>query len=311
MPLLTYHGRPVDVARVVDAVTSRAHYYVVQPFVGAVPRALWANDAGIRGNLRGQKLLAASRRAWATRHGAPPPETAESKRLREQGWVALDGGSPVSAVARIRSSYARLIADDRGSTWSGVGRYREASRHILDAAKNLEGIEELLTPRLRAAVEGYYGGHFDVMHVRAWRTRPVEALDDQADAYSNQWHSDRFPTSWLRVFVYLSDGVAKSTGAFRLHPLASSREIIRTGHYLRRTLILPRARRLLEDESRVVYFEGDAGATCLANVQLCLHRAGVPRAGYERDMLQLTLRPATKPLADDWVRHLPADRLAD
>lgn len=307
---LTVRGRPLTPKVVADAVVSRANYYFLHPVVGQLPRMVWGNDAGLRGNIRGRAEIAAAQRAWQDEHGGSPPEaTPEATHIHEHGYVKIDPEYAPGAFERVRKSYQELIASDEGSRWNGVGAHRQASRAINQAAKNLDGVEGLLTPRIQRTFEAYYGGGFEVTEVRAWRTRHVPGLDDQSEAYSNQWHNDRFPISLMRFFIYLSDGVTRDTGAFRLHPIAHTQEVVRSGGYLRRSLILPKARRALEDESRIVFFEGDAGAACLANVQLCLHRAGIPKEGYERDIMQFTLRPSKKPLSKRWIEEIPHDPL--
>jgi hypothetical protein len=292
----------VTPSRVVGAVVSRANYWFVHPVVGAVPRMVFGNDAGIRGNIRGELDRRRGQRAYEAATGTPAPSSPESERLRAQGFLPLEPDYPEGAVERVRDSYRRLIATDEGSRFNGVGKFLKTSRAIIDAAHNLDGVEALITPRVQSIVEGYYGSWFEVHQVEAWRTVTIPGLvdDTSVEAYSNQWHNDRYPTSWLRVFCYLSDGVTKETGAFRCHPIPSTKEIIRSGGYLRRSLITAKVRAQLEDESRIVYFEGDAGAACLANAMHCLHRAGIPRPGYERDMLAFTFRPSARRLAPGW-----------
>jgi hypothetical protein len=306
MPV-SFKGRTVTPGRVVDAVTSRVKAYFIHPVVGTAPRMIWGNDAGIRGNVIGRIQIARGQRAYRRTHGSGPTPNASAAHLTEQGYAPIRPTYPKGLLEGVVAAYRAAMASDRDSRWIGVGRYLETARGIVDTARTLPDLEGFLTPNVRAAVEAYYGSHFEVMHVRAWRTRHVPGLETSADAYSNQWHADRDPISMLRLFVYLSDGVTRETGAFRMHTLASTRAIVRSGGYFHRTMILPRANAMLEDPARIVYFEGDAGDGCLANVELCLHRAGIPRAGYDRDIVQFTLRPSAKPLTDGWLRRLPTD----
>lgn len=306
---LTVRGRPLTPKVVADALVSRANLYFLHPVVGQLPRMVWGNDAGIRGNVRGRAEIADAQRAWRDAHGgSSPPPTPDADHAKAEGYAAFDPEYEAGAFERVHRSYHELIANDAGSRWNGIGAFKQASRAINQAAKNLDGVQGLITPKVQRTFEAYYGGYFQVTEIRAWRTRHVEGLDERSEAYSNQWHNDRFPISLMRLFVYLSDGVTRDTGAFRLHPISHTSEIVRSG-YLQRSIILPKARRMLDDESKIVYFEGNAGAACMANVQLCLHRAGVPRAGYERDILQFTLRPSKKPLAKNWVEDIPYDPL--
>ncbi len=300
---------PISARRVADAVVSRANLYFVHPVIGTIPRMVWGNDAGFRGNLRGSLDRLRGRRAYESELGRLPEPTDESRDLDANGFAVVHPDFPAGTFERVRDQYRAMIADDAFSRWNGIGKHRQSSRAIQNPRRALAGVDALVTPKLRRTLEAHYRGYFEVITVQAWRTSPVGGLSDETsvEAYSNQWHNDRYPTSWVRLFVYLSDGVTKETGAFRCHRIGSTQEICRTGQYLQRSRILPRAKRLLEDESRIAYFEGDAGASCLANAQLCLHRAGVPRAGYDRDILALTFRPSTRPLPERWATEIPDD----
>ncbi len=302
---ITFRGRPVTPHRLADAVASRVRAYFVHPVIGAAPRFVWGNDAGIRGNVIGRLALLRGRRAWQRSHGGPPPQLEQAMRLRKEGFCPIRPTYPPGVLESVRAAYLEQMASDTYSRWNGVGRYLTASRAIIDPARSLAGVDLLLTPGVQEILRSYYGGDFEVMHIRAWRTLHVPGVDTETDAYSNQWHNDRDPVSMLRFFVYLSDGVTQDTGAFRIHPIPSTREIIRTGGYLHRTMISPAAREMLEDPRRIAYFVGDTGDGCLANVELCLHRAGIPREGYNRDIVQFTLRPSTRRMGEGWVRRLP------
>jgi hypothetical protein len=292
-----------------DAVWSRVHYHFVQPVIGTIPRMVFGNDAGIRGNVRGRLRLRQCQRAY-TALGDDLVEDSRVTFFRREGYLPLPNAYDPSLIDEIRRQYCSLIDDESASRWNGVGAYKTTSRAIVDPIVRIPAIASLLTEDIQRIVRGYYGSHLEVASVRAWRTYHVPNVDTNADAYSNQWHNDRFSVSLLRLFIYLSDGVTRETGAFRLHPIESTKRIVRSGFYLRRSLVLPPAKRQLEDERRIVYFEGDAGAACLANVQTCLHRAGIPKEGSSRDIVQITLRPALEPLSRDWARSIPSDRFA-
>ena len=142
--------------------------------------------------------------------------------------------------------------------------------------------------------------------MRLWRNVHVPPEFAEQDVYSNLWHNDPHSVTTMRLFVYLSDGVTRETGALRFHSIANTKRIIRAG-YVRRRAILPPARRLLDDPRLVMYFEGGLGATCLLNPQLCLHAASVPREGAHRDIVQFNLAPWDQPLSPSWARELPPD----
>jgi hypothetical protein len=299
--------RTASPEKIADAVWSRVHYHVVQPVFGTIPRMVFGNDAGFRGNIRGNLRLQECRRAYSSQSD----DRVSDERVeffRREGYLPVPDAFDPALIQTIRTKYEGMIDDPSASRWNGVGEYKTTSRAIDSPVRRIPEIAALLTPDIQQIIRQYYGSHMEVASVRAWRTYHVPGVDTQSDAYSNQWHNDRFSVALLRLFVYLSDGVTRETGAFRLHPIESTKRIVRSGFYLRRSLILPPAQRALEDERRIVYFEGDAGSACLANVQTCLHRAGIPREGSQRDIVQFTLRPATTALLSDWATRLSSDR---
>jgi len=100
--------------------------------------------------------------------------------------------------------------------------------------------------------------------------------------------------------------VTREAGATLLHPISSTREIMRSGFHSR-YWISRRARALLESPARIVYGDGPAGTALFFNAQLCVHRAGIPQAGLHRDMVQFVIDPSPVPLADDWPSHIEHD----
>lgn len=293
---MEFRGRAVTPARVLNAVTSRVRYNFVRPVVGAVPRFVFGNDAGLSKNLLGRRELSQAQRALQAR-GVTPPEHPRAEQFRRQGFVPIDPRYPAGLIDRVRRRYAELIQSDDTSTFNGVGRFFEASRALKDPLRDLPAVKELFTDEVQTVIRAYYRSELRVLHVRAWRTRAVDGVDLEADAYSNQWHNDHEPVWMVRLFVYLNDGVTRETGAFRVHSVESTRDIMRSG-FIRRSTVIGSASGKLNDESRIHYFEGDAGAACLCNVQQCLHRAGVPRSGSQRDIVQITVAPSTKPFTD-------------
>jgi hypothetical protein len=270
--------------------------------LGEIPRLFYGNDAGLRENFVARRELHRLQALALLDRGDVDPR---GTFLRREGYVLLGRPYPADLVARLQSQFARLIVDPRTSLPIGP-RVKDAIRGIVDPLERMPDLQHLLSDEVRRVLRTYYGTHFKVEHVRLWRNLHVPGPFAQQDVYSNLWHNDHDPVTLLRLFVYMSDSVTRETGGTRFHPIATTKTIIRRG-YLRRRAILPPARRILEDESRVLCFEGDAGSACLLNPQLCLHRAGVPAPGTQRDMIQFTIAPADRPLSDRWAVELPPD----
>lgn len=274
--------------------------YGVHLVVGEIPRLVYGNDAGFWNNYSARKALARLRRVTTLQ----PDQSDKAIFLGEHGYLPL--GVPKPAVAaHVAERFRALVTDPTASQPIGP-RLKDAARAIVNPIARIPEIAQLLTPEISSIVEAHYGTHFEVKHVRGWRNVPVSAEYQKQDVYSNLWHNDHDPVFMLRLFVYLTDGVTRETGSLRFHPIPVTRRIMRRG-YLRRRAVLPPARRILEDESRIMYFEGDSGASCLLNPQMCLHRAGVPKDGSYRDMVQFTLAPSDTPLPVDWAARLPDD----
>jgi hypothetical protein len=283
-------------------VSGIAHQYVYRLVFGELPRLYYGNDAGLSQNFHARREL---KTLQARMPPAAAPVDGRAERLRRDGFLPLGKPYPPELVATIRARVSDLVVDPSASRPLGP-RVKEAIRGIVDPLERIPEIAQLLSEDVQAVLRGYFGTHFRVEHVRVWRNVHVPSGLAQQDVYSNLWHNDHDPVTLLRLFVYMTDGVTRETGATNLHTIPVTKQIIRRG-YLRRRAILPPARRLLEDPARIQYFEGDAGSAALLNPQLCLHRATVPRAGAHRDMVQFTIAPSPAPLADDWHRRLPPD----
>lgn len=276
------------------------HQYGYRLVLGELPRLYYGNDAGFQENYGAWKEL----RALQARAPVAPGPDRESASLRREGFLALGKPYPPSLVESIRNKFEALIRSDASLP---IGpRVKEAIRGIVDPLEHIPELEQLLSPAIRTILQGYYRTHFKVEHVRLWRNVHVEGPAAHQDVFSNLWHNDHDPVTLLRLFVYMTDGVTRDTGATRFHGIPATKQIMRRG-YMRRRAILPPARRILEDESRMLFFEGDAGSACLLNPQLCLHRAGVPGPGSHRDMIQFTLAPSDRPLPEHWAAAMPPD----
>jgi hypothetical protein len=250
-------------------------------------------------------------RRQLNRFSAVTPEfrslaNAKADVLKRDGYVRLQPRYSPELLRTIRTRFQSAIDDPAASR--GIGpRLREAIRGIVNPLEHVPEVEQLLTPDVQNVVRAYYGSHFRVEHVRLWRNNHVTGEFARQDVYSNLWHNDQEPVTMIKLFVYLTDGVTRDTGATHCHTIPNTKKIMRAG-YVRRRAILPPARRLLEDEQRITYFEGGIGDACILNPSLCLHRAGVPKAGSHRDIAQFTFLPSDRPLSPRWVAELPPDR---
>jgi hypothetical protein len=291
---------------------------------GEYARLRYGNDAGFVNNTR------AGRELRRLRHASPAGSkdadvNAAARMLNHEGWLKIDSTADESVITRVRSRYEELIVDADASIDLGFGARVDAVRHIIDPMAQIPELGALFDERVADVVRAAYGTHFAVYAVRVWRTihipdgelvrrgrfrraRPVSVM-------ANLFHNDEHPVSTLKYFVQLTPDVGAETGALRVIPIRSTRRIVRGG-YLRPDAVFGPARRLLATNDDVVVFDGAPGSGLLCNSERCLHRAGIPKAGFERAMIQFTFVPSARPLRADWAVHLPPDpgvprRLAD
>ncbi|MCU1466773.1 MAG: Uncharacterized protein JWM72_2701 [Actinomycetia bacterium] len=289
--------------------------YYSRMIAGEYARLCYGNDAGFGNNTRAWREL---RRL---RHESPAGSNdadvnAAARLLNDEGWLKIDSTAGDSILRRIRSRYEALIADADASIDLGFGRRVDAVRHIIDPMAQIPELGAVFDERVAEVVRTAYGTHFAVAAVRVWRTihipdrelvrrgrfrraRPVSVM-------ANLFHNDEHPVSTLKYFVQLTPDVGPDTGALRVIPIHSTRRIVRAG-YLRPDAVFGPARRLLAANDDVVVFDGAPGSGLLCNSERCLHRAGIPKAGFERAMIQFTLVPSARPLPADWAAHLPPD----
>ncbi|SEM33471.1 hypothetical protein SAMN05414137_12437 [Streptacidiphilus jiangxiensis] len=254
-------------------------------------RLYWGNDAWHENNRGQQRVLARSRSVPAVPADAAGHALATA--ADRNGFAVLDPGYRPGLIEEVRAGYEKLI-DDPTVTVDMGGRIKDAVRYVLDPVDRVPVLRELLNAPVLSALDAYYGGRWRVQHVRMWRIAHLPEHERGFHHYGNLWHCDQHPTSTLKYFVQISEGVTAEGGAFRLHPVPSTRRLMRSG-FLGQGWAKGPARRQLDDPRRVVPFVAPAGHGAFVNTTRCLHRAGNPPEGTTRGMVQLTFVPAPDP----------------
>jgi hypothetical protein len=103
---------------------------------------------------------------------------------------------------------------------------------------------------------------------------------------SADWHFDRRPTDWLRMFVYLSE-VDGDSGPFQFIDLSNSKRLTRAG-FKRGS---GEWQQRVQDDATTNKLLGLPGSALVINVERLLHRAGIPAPGRHRDMLEIIFKP--------------------
>jgi hypothetical protein len=267
-------------------------------------RLYWGNDAWAENNRGQRRSLARSRSEPAVpldSAGAALAAAAE-----RDGFAVLDPGYRAGLIEEVRAAYDELI-DDPTVTVDMGGRIKDAVRYVLDPVGRVPALRDLLNAPVLSALDAYYGGRWGVQHVRMWRISHLPEPERAFHHYGNLWHCDQHPISTLKYFVQISEGVTAEGGAFRLHPVPSTRRLMRSG-FLGQGWAKGPARRHLDNPERVVPFTAPAGHGAFVNTTRCLHRAGIPPEGTTRGMVQFTFQPtAGSPRLDDPLADLAVD----
>jgi hypothetical protein len=269
---------------------------------------IFGNGAGIRSNRIGRTLIAAAR---SEKEPLDPPSARHAglaEHLRRVGFSTAEPGYDRKLLERLRDDVTACLDDPGQAVHAAAAKVPGVdipSVRLRDAVKSVPGLRSLVNQEVAAVVSAYFGAHFRVVEIAAWRNHHIP--DAGIDAYSNFWHFDRLNVAHLKYFVNLGDRVDRFGGAFRAHSVSKSRAIARAG-FLNRAIVVGRARNLIETPDDMFSLEGDLGAAAFVNTTLCLHRAGVPRRDNPRTMVSFTFLPARAPLAQEWTLDRPKRR---
>lgn len=251
-------------------------------------RLWWGNDAWAENN-RGQRALLDRSRSTPAVPAQPTGRGLGDDALRD-GYAVLDPGYRPGLIEEVREGYLKVI-DDPTATVDMGGRIKEVVRYVVDPHIRVPAVRELLNAPVLDTLDGYYGGRWQVQHVRMWRIAHLPEEERGVHHYGNLWHCDQHPTNTLKFFVQISEGVTAEGGAFRLHSVPTTRRIMRSG-YLGQGWAKGPAQRMLDDPRLVIPFDAPAGHGAFVNTTRCLHRAGIPPEGTTRGMVQFTFLPS-------------------
>ena len=279
-----------------NMLTAKARYSM--EFTGS---AIIGHQSGLINTV---KTLSKLRRIQHDAHVTLSPEAEQTgQHLRRNGYFRVDPGYPDRIVSKLQS--AMSLADCAESSVGMGGHVKDSVRYIVDPFGKVPEIRELLTPRIAAIVRSWYRSEFEVETVRMWRIQGVP--DDEAGVhhFGNLWHVDRHPVDVMKLFVQISPDVKETDSSFRLLSRPNTARAMRRG-FIDQTRILAPAKRLIEDQT--VLFDNPPGTAAFVDTNRCLHRAGMPRDGASRGMVQFMFRPtAHAPRDGDYFSDLAAD----
>ena len=152
------------------------------------------------------------------------------------------------------------------------------------------GLLDLIYPGsqqlLKTQIEDFFSVNADICNTMIWRNFPTE----DATLFSGDWHFDRRPAHWFRLFVLLED-VGAHQGPFMFYSKSDSKNFTRSGFNRLdknwQTKLNSLARISLSRQ-----FVGKKGSGVAVDTQNLLHRAGVADPGHSRDMLEIVFKIA-------------------
>ncbi|MCL9683564.1 hypothetical protein [Legionella maioricensis] len=309
VPLAQMKKKRLTPLRVIRGVYNRLRVY--GQGIVSTPIKLWyANSAGLRNNFgekRNLKRLQNDFLLQGEQISAQQSALLSAQLLQHDGYYTLPAYFDRETLLKLQQDVAQKMENPELSISSPNG----ATQFLLDPLKNVPALEMLLRDEICAIITSYYKCAFRVESVRVWRNHHVPNIDtEKDDKFSNTFHHDNCPVMGLRVFVLLSDGVTRETGALRFHDKTTSKNIIRRLGYFHREKLTKSMRQRLLNPSTLSFFEGNLGDVCICNTQECLHAASVPKLGTYRDMLQFEIYPTAGPIqaADVLLAKVPADK---
>lgn len=227
--------------------------------------------------------------------------------LRRKGFCTLDPVHDRALISAIKAKFDVLIDDPAAAVPRGPRDLNGAySRAISDPLRRIPDIKKLLSDDVAAFWRDYFGAHFRIAGVKAFRNCHVpDDLLNKFEVLSNRWHFDNEPIHRCDYWVPLTD-VTAADGPTHIHTIDNSRRIVRMGFRGRSDYGLPLE--VLEDQHQVALLTGQAGSKIMHRHPMTLHRAGVPAAGRYRDVVLFHIAPSPSPLLDDWERFVEPPR---
>tara|TARA_B110000495_G_C22927316_1_gene541988 strand:- start:306 stop:1175 length:870 start_codon:yes stop_codon:yes gene_type:complete len=258
-------------------------------------RILYGNSAGLNHNISGSITKFKTKKII-------PKKNAESKLaqiFKKQGYATLDELFDPNLISKISKKFDQLIEDDKYSYSRSKVNGKIYSRGLYRGFEFIPESAELVNDKVKDLIENYYQGHFKVnlfLFSRNYHV-PNEILDKH-EVYANRWHCDESNSTFVKMFVYLSD-VTEKHGPFHVQSKSRTTQLMKMGFGNRSNYNVEIEE--LENKKYMTKPTGKSGTTFICNCQLGLHRAGIPDNGLYRDAICISFSPSDKPLPKNWI----------
>ena len=222
--------------------------------------------------------------------------------LAKNQFLLLDKIYDDSIISKIKSKFDQLMENEQTSVIVAQHKGQIFSRHIIRPMQTLPELEELLIKYVTDIITGYYGKNFQIKQVVGYRNYHVPSeISSKYEMFSDHWHCDRRNTSEMKLFVCLSN-VTESDGPFHVQSMERTRYLMDAGFGTREDYNVPKE--ILDDPEYIKKAIGQSGSAYFGNANLCLHKAGIPAEGHQRDLIAFVFIPSNEPLKDDWKDHV-------
>lgn len=221
--------------------------------------------------------------------------------LKINHYALFNNNYDESLISSLKTKYDDLIENEKFSFPTAGYNDKIYCRHIKNPAINFPEVSQLLSDDVKEMVQGYFNSDFTIKHIACWRNYYVPDELKKFEMFSNFWHFDHREISELKYFVYMSN-VSDDDGPFHVQSIKRTKELMKMGFKNRQDYGI--SQQILEDPEYVKKITGKIGTSYFGNANVCLHRAGDPSEGHQRDLIQFVFVPSKKPLSQTWLKDV-------
>jgi hypothetical protein len=198
---------------------------------------------------------------------------------------------------KIKDRYLEIIEDPLYSyIFDEDGNISDSHNGVFFMLKNpvnsIPEILNLISKKIESIVNQYYGCHFLITHIAAYRTKNITNHADK-EVYAHKLHCDRHKINILKMFVALQD-ISSEDGPFTFFDKEYSKKVTKAGYKERDKC--GNAQVLINDKDKQKFFVGDFASAVICDTASCLHKAGIPLVGRKRDLLIFSFESSPVPV---------------
>ena len=137
-----------------------------------------------------------------------------SEEFMNKGYVKIGSPYDPELIKQISSKFENYILDKKFSYVRAKFQDDVYSRGLYRGHELIPESVQLLNDEIINIIEQYYKTHFQVSKFSFWRNYFVPPeVNKEKELISSNWHCDASNTSWVKLFVYLTD-VTEDDGPF-------------------------------------------------------------------------------------------------